>query len=81
MRNSGKLIQDGLRQGLSDEEIIEANPELSSFLPMIKALRGGMSPEDYYAEVCRGILFNVAVYKNTPEGEKGLEKFLQSMDL
>lgn len=76
-----KLIQDGLRQGLSDEEIIEANPELSSFLPMIKALRGGMSPEDYYAEVCRGILRNVAVYKNTPEGEKGLEKFLQSMDL
>lgn len=76
-----KLIQDGLKQGRSNEEIASANPELASFAPMMDALREGVTPEKYYGEVCRSILTNVAVYKNTPEGEKGLERFLQSMDL
>ena len=48
---------------------------------MMDALRGGSSWQDYYAEVCRNILNNVAVYKNDPEGEKGLGEFLAQMQL
>ena len=76
-----QLIRDGLELGLSDEEIVERNPELSGFERMMDALRGGVSLQTYLGEVCRGILHNVAVYKDTPEGEKGLEEFLHSLSL
>ena len=76
-----KLIEDGLAKGQSNEEIIAANPELGDFTRMMDALRGGQSLHGYLGDVCQGILKNVAVYKDTPEGEKGLERFLQSIEL
>ena len=76
-----KLIEDGLAKGQSNEQIIAENPELSDFTRMMDALRGGMSLHGYLGDVCQNILKNVAVYKNTPAGEKGLERFLQSIEL
>ena len=75
------LIEEGIAKKLSNEEIVAANPELEDFTPLMDALRGGESFHAYLGEVCRGILRNIAVYKDTPEGEKGLERFLQGVDL
>ncbi len=76
-----KLIEEGLAKGQSDEQIIAENPELADFGRMIDALRDGMSIQDYLGDVCQNILKNVAVYKDTAKGEKGLERFLQSIEL
>ncbi len=75
-----KLIEDGIKEGKDDSAIVLENPELASFAPMMDALRGGMGWQDYYAGVCRNILQNVAVYKNDPEGEKGLGEFLTQIE-
>lgn len=77
----GKAIEDGLKEGKANEKIIAENPDLAEFSPMMEALRHGESMQEYYGDVCRNILCNVAVYKPTTEGEKGLEKFLQSVKL
>ena len=76
-----KLIEDGLAKRESNEQIIAENPELADFTRMMNALRNGMSLHGYLGDVCQNILKNVAVYKNTPTGEKGLERFLQSIEL
>ena len=76
-----KLIEEGLKKGQSNAQIIAENPELQDFGRMMDGLRDGSSLEAYLGGVCQNILKNVAVYKNTPEGEKGLERFLQSIDL
>lgn len=76
-----KLIEDGLAKGQSNEQIIAASPELAGFARMMDALRQGNSLHGYLGDVCQSILKNVAVYKDTPAGEKGLEKFLQSIEL
>ncbi len=77
----GKAIEDGIKEGKSNEQIITENPDLADFVPMMEALRRGVTTQEYYGEVCKNILCNVAVYKATPEGEKGLEKFLHSVEL
>lgn len=77
----GKAIENGVKEGKSNEQIINENPDLADFLPMMEALRHGKSMQEYYGDVCKSILCNVAVYKATPEGEKGLGDFLQSVEI
>lgn len=63
---------------LSEEEYLSLYPDMKDFKDMIEAIRQGESAEQYINDVCRGILGNVAVFKEDKKGQEGLHRFLKS---
>lgn len=62
---------------LTKEEYLAKYPDMADFGVMIDFLRNGGTPEEYINNVCRNILKNVAVFKDTEKGNNGLHKFLK----
>ncbi|MBQ2069695.1 MAG: hypothetical protein II467_02040, partial [Bacilli bacterium] len=63
----------------SFSQVKAEHEDLATFEDMYNALKNGVSKEDYMADICRKILGNVAVYKQTETGKKGLERFLKEV--
>jgi UDPglucose--hexose-1-phosphate uridylyltransferase len=73
-------VEDVVAHHLSEKEYLAKYPDLSTFAPMIKEMsETGESSRDYINKVCQGILRNVAVYKETKEGQEGLHHFLKEV--
>ncbi len=74
-----QLAEAEISAKMEGDTYLEAYPDMKDFSALIASLRQGKSAHDYVNQVCRGILENVAVFKATPEGEKGLDRFLQTV--
>jgi UDPglucose--hexose-1-phosphate uridylyltransferase len=71
-------VEDVVKNKLSQAEYLAKYPDLDIFKPMILDLeKSGESAESYINGVCRSILENVAVYKNDPAGQAGLNAFIK----
>jgi UDPglucose--hexose-1-phosphate uridylyltransferase len=82
LQRQGHLIEEVIANKYPKDKYLSEHPDLQAFVPMIDELKGtGATVKDYITEVCQSILKNVAVYKNTPEGQKGLRTFLKEIDL
>lgn len=80
LKRQSKEVEEVIEKGLSEKEYLALYPDLSIFGDMIKTMKEkGISSKEYINEVCRGILMNVAVYKDTPKGQEGLMKFLKEI--
>ena len=75
----GKTLQEAVANDVSFSQVKEEHEDLATFEDMYNALKAGVSKEDYMADICRKILGNVAVYKQTETGKKGLERFLKEV--
>lgn len=63
---------------LPKDEYLAKYPDLALFESMIETMKkDNISAKTYVNRVCQGILRNVAVYKDTPQGQAGLEAFLK----
>lgn len=83
-----KEIKDCLKNNLSENKILEKYPDLADFMSMILTLRKDYSKETidekirlYINNICKGILENTAVFKNTEKGNLGLDKFIKGVNL
>ncbi len=75
-------IAECKKANLNDEEIVAKYPGLEEFLPMIHEIKGENLTEEivsYVNNVCKNILCNVAVFKNTEKGNQGLKKFMDEV--
>jgi len=82
LQRQGHLIEEVIANKYPKDKYLSEHPDLQAFVPMIDELKGtGATVKDYINEVCQSILKNVAVYKNTPAGQKGLRTFLKEIDL
>ncbi len=71
-------VEEVVKEGYSEEKYLSLYPDLSIFKGMIKEMKEkGISSREYINDVCKGILINVAVFKNDEKGNKGLDKFLK----
>ncbi len=64
---------------LSEKEYLAKYPDMKDFSDMIKAIREGETAEEYINNVCRNILRNVAVFKDTEKGKQGFKKFVNKV--
>lgn len=83
-----KEIKDCLKNNFSENKILEKYPDLADFMSMILTLRKDYSKETidekirlYINNICKGILENTAVFKNTEKGNLGLDKFIKGVNL
>ena len=75
-----KEVDDVVSRGLSKEEAISLYPDIEPFFPMIEIMKKDkISSREYINNVCRGILENVAVYKDDENGNRGLHRFLKEV--
>lgn len=82
-------IKDSLKNNLTHEEILSRYPDLNGlFLDMIDELKENYNEEHidynithYINEVCKDILINTSVFKNTIEGKKGIDNFIKEVFL
>jgi len=81
-------IKDVLKRNLNDVEIVTAYSDLEDFIPMIHELERKYNEDtidhdvrEYINDVCKNILINTAVFKNTIIGQIGLDKFIGSLNL
>lgn len=81
-------ISSSLDLNLNDEEIYKKYPDLIEFKVMIQALRNDDSKlsyldkaKKYIDEVCRNILINTGVFKDTKVGNEGIDKFIKECKL
>jgi UDPglucose--hexose-1-phosphate uridylyltransferase len=73
-------VEDAVKNHLSEKEYLAKYPDLASFGGMIKEMsETGETSREYINKVCQGILRNVAVYKETKEGQEGLHAFLKEV--
>ena len=84
----GNEIKDCLENNYSYEEIVNKYSDLKDFIPMINSLKENYSKDtidlkirEYINNVCKGILENTAVFKETEKGNLGLDKFVGGMNL
>ncbi len=61
---------------LPENEYLAKYPDMKDFKDMIVAIKAGQTAEDYINNVCRNILKNVAVFKDTNKGKDGFKKFV-----
>ncbi len=81
-------IKDCLKNNLSDSEIISKYPDFDKlFLNMIHKLALNYNEEtidssirEYINNVCRNILKDTAVFKDNEKGNKGIDKFIGSIE-
>lgn len=64
---------------LPEKEYLAKYPDMKDFSDMINAIKGGETAEEYINNVCRNILRNVAVFKNTEKGKQGFKKFVNKV--
>ena len=83
-----ELVKNVLKEGLTNEEIYKKYPELADFSLMFSELRKIYNEktidEDiktYVNNVCRNILINTAVFKETERGEYGINEFIKGCNL
>ena len=81
-------IKACLKNSLSDQEILNKYPDLSSFIPMIHELKEKYNEKtidkdinSYIEDVCKNILINTATFKPDEKGDSGLKKFIRSISL
>ena len=77
-----RQIAEVKKENLSHDAILERYEDLKDFLPMIDELKGIDLTEEiknYVNNVCRNILINTGVFKNTKDGQLGLDKFLEEV--
>lgn len=74
-----KQCEEVVAEGLNREEYLSRYPDLEHHDAMIAALKKGQSVEDYISDVCRKILRNTAVFKDTPSGKAGFARFLEGL--
>lgn len=80
LERQGKEVEDIVKRKLPRNAYLELYPDLEGFGRMVSEMEEkGESARDYMASVCQLILKNVAVYKDTPEGNKGLMGFLKGV--
>lgn len=80
LKRQCKEVEDVIAKGYNEEEYLGLYPDLSIFKDMIQEMKEkGMTSQQYISEVCRSILGNVAVYKNTEQGREGLLHFLKEI--
>jgi UDPglucose--hexose-1-phosphate uridylyltransferase len=73
-------VEDAVENNLSEKEYLSKYPDLGPFGGMIKEMKEtGESSRVYINKVCQGILRNVAVYKESKEGQEGLHAFLKEV--
>lgn len=71
-------VEDVLSGKTSFEEAVSLSPDLSAFKGMVETCeKKGMSAREYINDTCRGILRNVAVFKEGEDGQAGLRAFLE----
>ena len=80
LQRQGALVEEIAKKGTPKEEYLKEHPDLAGFDDMVEALKKGVSARDYMADVCRRILGNVAVFKDTLAGKEGLSAFLRSLN-
>ncbi len=74
-----QLVEAEASAKMPGDSYLATYPDMKDFGALIAALRHGKSAHQYVNEVCRGILQNVAVFKATPAGEEGLDRFLKTV--
>jgi UDPglucose--hexose-1-phosphate uridylyltransferase len=81
-------IKDVLLRSLNDGDIIKTYPDLEDFIPMIHELERKYNKDtidkdirEYIDDVCKNILINTAVFKDTIVGKLGLDHFIGSLNL
>ena len=81
-------IKDVLNKSYDDGMIIKEYPDLEDFIPMIHELKRKYNKDtidkdirEYINDVCKNILINTAVFKDTIVGKLGLDHFIGSLDL
>ena len=81
-------IKDVLALGLNNDEIVKKYADLADFLSMIEVLRKDYSSKtidkkinEYIEDTCKHILENTAVFKDTKQGNDGLDKFIGGLGL
>jgi UDPglucose--hexose-1-phosphate uridylyltransferase len=81
-------IKEVLERKLNDAEIIKTYPDLEDFIQMIHDLSHKYDKDNinrdirnYINDVCRNILINTAVFKDTIVGKLGLDNFIRSVNL
>src|SRR5574344_2614827 len=81
-------IKDCLEHEYNDSMIIEKYPDLEDFIEMVHTLERKYDKEtidkdirDYINDVCKNILINTAVFKDTIVGKIGLDSFIRSLNL
>lgn len=62
---------------LSKEEYLKLYPDMKDFGTMIEEIKNGKEAKTYINEVCRNILYNIAVFKNDEKGYQGFKKFIK----
>lgn len=71
------LLEEGAQKGLEFAELAKDNPDLQEFSDCYAHLRKGESVERYVNAICRAILDDVAVYKNSKEDQEAFEAFVK----
>ncbi|MDO5330167.1 MAG: galactose-1-phosphate uridylyltransferase [Bacillota bacterium] len=80
LKRQGALVDEVVDGKKEFEDVLKEYPDMEIFRPIIAELKEkGGHIKGYINEVCRGILGNVAVYKNDKEGQDGLRAFLNGV--
>jgi len=81
-------IKDCLAKDYNDTNIIQNYPDLDAFIPMIHDLEKKYDKNtidkdirEYINGVCKNILINTAVFKDTDVGHMGLDRFIGGLNL
>jgi UDPglucose--hexose-1-phosphate uridylyltransferase len=82
LERQGHLIEEIIANKYPESKYLAVHPDLKDFVPMVNALKTtGGSVRDYINKTCQSILQNVAVFKDTKEGQAGLVTFLKGVNL
>lgn len=81
-------IEEVLLKNYNDENIIKNYPDLDVFIPMIHSLGRNYNKDtidkdikEYINNVCKNILINTAVFKETALGKLGFDKFIGGLSI
>ena len=78
LKRQCKEVEDVIEKGYKKEEYLKIYPDLDIFEGMIKEMKENhITSRKYINNVCKNILINTAVYKNTELGQKSLLKFIK----
>ena len=78
LKRQCKEVEDVIAKGYKEDEYLKIYPDLDIFKGMIDEMKEKhLTSQEYINNVCRNILFNVAVYKNTQKGQESLIRFIK----
>jgi len=70
-----------VKNNQSFEDMCSEYPDMNEFEAMYLSFKNGLTAHSYLSGVCRFILGNVAVYKDTDDGLEGLSLFIGGLGL